>query len=163
MTENERQAATIKVTISNHVATAALGVIAGGAALYTYISQNYEAPTAFHALMLLSVGALVLSIICGGFGSNALANKLASGEWTGETRLLSFNRQALLTLLGLVLVLVATAVGVGSDRQRSGTDTRLDALSREAGALRVRLQDQSEAVRQLKDRVGRLQARRSRP
>jgi hypothetical protein len=157
MDENERQAATIKVTISNYVATAALGVTAGAAVLYTYISQNFVTPTIFHLLMVGAVAALVLSIVLGGAGSDTIADKVAHDEWRKTTHLSSFNWQAILTLLGLLLVLGATVIGVGSDRQQSNVDKQLDALSHEVGGINGRLHEQSQTIHRLSIRFGRLQ------
>jgi hypothetical protein len=153
MDENERQAAPIKVTISNYVATAALGVIAGGAVLYTYVSQTFVVPTGFHVLMLTAVAVLVSSIVLGGIGSDTIADQIAHGDWTKDTHLRSFNCQAILTLCGLLLVLAATVVGVGSDRRETSVDNRLDALSREVGQLAGQLQRQSQAIHRLDTQV----------
>jgi hypothetical protein len=158
MDEADRQAAATKVTISNGVATAALAVIAGAAALYTYVSQTFEPPATFQVLMLIAVVALVVSIVLGGLGSNEMANRIATGADSLQVR--SFNTQALLTLAGLLLVLAATAVGASSERHATGIEGRIDRASRDIGELRARLDEQSRTVRALRARVARLAARR---
>lgn len=109
--DNGLQAASIKVNISNYVGTAALAVLAGAVALFTYVKQNLSPGGAFSILVLLSVIALVVAIIAGGRGANSTAEKVAQGTWDQNTKTDAFNLQAILTLLGLILVLVAAAVG----------------------------------------------------
>jgi putative copper export protein len=109
--ENERQAALIKTTISNYVGTATIALIAGGVVLFTYVQQSFRPSYWFYVLMLVAIGALVLSFIFGGRGANTTAIELASDSWTKDTKTKAFNLQALLTLVGLIVLLVAAAVG----------------------------------------------------
>jgi len=109
--DNQRQAATIKVSISNYVGTAALAMLAGAVALFTYIQQNFNPSVTFYVLMLLSVIALVASFFAGGKGANSTADAVAKGTWSDTTKTTAYNVQAILTLAGLVLVLAAAAVG----------------------------------------------------
>ena len=111
-TEDQRQAAAIKVSISNYVGTATLALLAGAAALYTYVEQNFDNSWLFDLLMIAAVIALVASFILGGKGADSTASKLAKGAWNESTRTPDFNSQAVLTLLGLVLLLTATGFGV---------------------------------------------------
>src|SRR5690242_17146858 len=95
--ENQIQAAVVKVGISNYVGTAALAVLAGAVALFTFIKQNYDPSVAFYVAFALAVLALVIGIFLGGQGANATAYYLAEGTWK-NTPLAEFNWQAILTL-----------------------------------------------------------------
>lgn len=109
--DNGRQAAAIKVSISNYVGTATLAVMVGSVALYTYIQQNFRPSWVFYTLIAVSVLLLVLSFIFGGWGSNYTAGEVAKDSWTKDTRSAAFNTQAILTLAGLVFVLAAAGLG----------------------------------------------------
>jgi hypothetical protein len=109
--DNQRQAAAIKVSISNYVGTAALAMLAGAVALFTYIQQNFNPSVVFYILILLSVISLVASFFAGGKGANSTATAVAQGTWSHQTKTNAYNLQAILTLAGLVLVLTSAAVG----------------------------------------------------
>lgn len=133
--EGKRQAASMKVGISNYVGGAALAVIGGAAALYTYISQTFDPCWLFNALMLAGLASLVLSIVLGGIGADEATAAVAADDWTMNSSGNSFNLQAVFTLLGLILVIVATLVGAGSDRRESSVEARLEALENEVQKL----------------------------
>src|SRR6266699_509715 len=76
-TEDERQAALMKTSISSYVGTATLAVLAGGVALFTYIQQNFKASAIFYVLVAVTLATLVLSFILGGRGTNTTAETLA--------------------------------------------------------------------------------------
>ena len=113
----------------------------------------------FEVLMLCAVSALVVAIFLGGRGSDAVANDLAHGRSTKESHYSSFNLQALLTLVGLLLVLVATVVGTGSQKQESATDKQVDALAKQARYLHVQLRVVDKRVSQLEKEVAKWHGR----
>lgn len=115
-TENQRQAAVLKASISSYVGTATLAVLAGGVALFTYVQQNFNGSVAFYVFIIAAAVFLVASFIAGGKGANTTAEQLAAGTWTQHTKTKSFNWQAGLTLVGTVCLIVATAVGTSSHR-----------------------------------------------
>jgi hypothetical protein len=154
MTDNERVAAGIKVGISNYVASASLAVLAGALALYTYLSQNFEPPWSFQALMITAALALVASIALGGDGADATVAKVASDAWHNDSTW-QFNWQAILTLLALLLLIAATAVGATAPR---ATDEPPRELSRIAAELR-RLADHVEDTRDARARIDELERR----
>lgn len=139
--ENKRQAGAISASISTYVATAALAVLAGAVALFTYVTQNYVAEDWFYGLLAAGVAALVVAIFLGGKGSAAVAQAVGSGDYEPGTTSDFFSCQAGLTLIGLLLILAATAVGVTDARQTS-------AVAREVEALKTR-------VSRLEERTGR--------
>lgn len=163
MTEEERQAATLKVGISNYVGSAALAIIAGGIALYTYISQTFDVALGFDVLMFVALGALVIAIFLGGLGSDQLSAHLAAGTWTKDTRGQLYNFQALLTLLGLLLVLIASIIGVSAEQRSQSTDRRLDRLTGDIARLEVQLRNQSATVEELQRQVRQLRGQSSQP
>jgi hypothetical protein len=126
LSDGKLQAASMKVGISNYVASAALAVIGGAAALYTYISQTFDPPVGFWALMLAGLVCLVISIISGGLGADDATAAVAREDWDTSTSGGNFSFQAGLTMLGLILVLVATLIGASSDRRESSVEDRLD-------------------------------------
>jgi hypothetical protein len=110
--DNQRQSATLKVSISNYVGTATLALIAGAVALFTFIQQNYNLPWFFYLFMLLALATLVASFISGGLGADSTVKAVASGDWSKKTP--AFNIQAILTLFGLIFILVAAGLGLTS-------------------------------------------------
>jgi hypothetical protein len=130
LTDDQRTAATIPAGISNYVASAALAVLAGATALFTYVSQQFDAPSSFDWVMVFGAGALVVGIFLGGVGSAKLTRKIAAGTWNPDNRIGAYNCQAIFTLVGLVLVLIATAIGTTADPSTDRTDQRLDKLER---------------------------------
>ncbi len=133
--ESKNQAASMKVGTSNYVASAALGGIGGGAALYTYISQTFNPPLAFDLLMVVALGCLVLSIVFGGRGADDATAAVANEEWTTSSSGIAFEVQSVLTLLGLILVLIATALGASSDRRESSVEARVESLQQQVHRL----------------------------
>jgi hypothetical protein len=147
MDENERQAAAIKVGISNNVATAALAVLAGVVGIFTYISQAFAPAWTFYLFISLATAALVLSIILGGAGSDSTVGLVAKGLWKNQ-KTPSFNRQAYLTLFGLVFLLVATAIGATSNASVSETE-KIETLKKQVSALQqsiTTLESQAKAL-----------------
>ena len=122
ISDDQRQAASLKVGITTYVGSATLALIGGAAALFTYVQQNFVASIGFYFLMSLSVLVLVASFVLGGKGANATVAKLAEGSWTAATKISEFNSQAILTLIGLVLILVAIVFGTLSPLRQAQKD-----------------------------------------
>jgi hypothetical protein len=131
--DNQRQAAAIKVSISNYVGTAALAMLAGAVALFTYVQQNFNPSASFYVLILLAVIALVGSLFAGGKGANSTATALAQGTWDDKTKTKAYSRQAVLTLAGLVLVLAAAGVGTTLSVPPAKKDACVTLLSTQLG------------------------------
>ena len=131
--ENERQAAVLKVGISNYVGTATLAVLAGGVALFTYIQHNFNPSVVFYGFTAAAAVLLIASFFVGGRGAAKTANELATGTWKKNTRNRAVNWQALLTLVGTVVLMAATAVGTSSQHRPTTTakDPCVALLSRE--------------------------------
>jgi hypothetical protein len=119
---DERQAAVIKVGISNYVGTATLAVLAGGVALFTYIQQNFKSSGVFYGFTAAAAFLLITSFVVGGKGAAEMANELAEGRWKKDTeiiaffnwKIMAFDWQAILTLLGTLALIIATVVGTSS-------------------------------------------------
>jgi len=135
ISEQERQAASIHVSISSYVATATLGALAGAIALFTYLSQAYDLPSEFYWALGAAGVAFVVSLVIGAKGSAEVAKLLASGTWTSKSKVPKFTGQALLALTGLILLLAATAVALGSPRHESSLELRIQHL--ETGLAQV--------------------------
>ncbi|HET9591302.1 MAG TPA: hypothetical protein VFP17_00140 [Solirubrobacterales bacterium] len=131
LSETKLQAASLKVGISNYVASAALAVIGGAAALYTYISQTFDPGNGFWVLMLIGLVCLVVSILVGGLGADDATHAVATGNWTTSSSGNKFNYQSILTLVGLILVLTATLIGASSDRRESTVEERLEKVEQQ--------------------------------
>jgi hypothetical protein len=134
--EDVRQSANISVAISNYVATAALGVLAGSVVLFTYVSGAFALEAGFYLLIGAGVVSLVASIFVGGRGSAAVAKAVGRAEYHPNKKSQLYNWQAILTLLGLVLVLISAVAGVTVARLHSDADRRLAALEKEVAILR---------------------------
>jgi hypothetical protein len=132
--DNGRQAAAIKVSISNYVGTAALAMLAGAVALFTYIQQNFNPSVLFYVLILLSVIALVAGIVAGGKGADSTADEVAKGTWNQDTTTPAYNVQSILTLAGLVLVLAAAGVGTTLSAPPAKPDACVTLLSTQLAA-----------------------------
>ena len=135
--EDERQAASIQVAISNYVATASLAVLAGSVVLFTYVSQTFAPPWTFFAAITAGAVLLVASVFLGGRGSAEVAKEVGRGEWDSQRRIGEYNLQAALTLLGLVCVLVAAVVGTTAARRSSDLEQRVDRLAVEVQRLEL--------------------------
>lgn len=144
--DSKNQAASIKVGISNYVGSAALAVIAGGAALYTYISQTFEPPTCFDVVMVIAVVLLVVAIVFGGLGADNSANAVAADNWSKDSAGQWFNLQAVLTVVGLVLVLVAAAIGANSQRREGAVEERVTRLERQVDRLEAQPERRASSV-----------------
>jgi hypothetical protein len=136
LNNDQRTAATIPAGISNYVASAALAVLAGATALFTYVSQQFDAPSVFDWVMGIGAGILVLAIFLGGVGSAQLTRQIAAGSWDSATQIKPYNWQAGLTLVGLLLVLGATVIGTSANPSTDRTDQRLEKLEHAVHKLR---------------------------
>jgi preprotein translocase subunit SecG len=141
----------MKVGISNYVGGAALAVIGGAAALYTYISQTFDPSGLFDVLMLVALLCLVASIFLGGRGADATTVAVANETWTTRSAGNDFNLQALLTLLGLLLVLGATVLGAMSDRRESNVETQVKTLEKQVDHLQIEQDAQLSTLAHLRD------------
>jgi|SRR5690349_23075727 len=138
---NRLQAASMQSSISSYVATAALAVLAGAVALFTYASQTFRLHRGFYWLMGAGLVFLVASLVFGGAGSAIVAKKVNDGTWNSSTKVSEYNSQAWFSLIGLLLILVGTGVGLASPPQSSDTDTRIHRLSREVSTLKQEVEN----------------------
>jgi hypothetical protein len=138
MNDSERQAAAIKASISTYVATAALAVLAGALALFTWISQTFVPPWTFYGCMAVAVVFLVIAIFVGGLGQDWLVNEVAHDRWNNPPTW-QFNWQSGLTLVALCFVTAATAIGATSVRSSPDssptTDAKLRTIDRDLRAI----------------------------
>jgi hypothetical protein len=135
--EDVRQSGTISVAISNYVATAALGVLAGAIVLFTYVSGTFTVEDRFYWLIGAGVVSLVASIFLGGRGSAAVAKAIGRKDYDPNKKSQLYNWQAILTLLGLLLVVVSAVAGVTVSRLHSDLDGRMRTLEKEVATLRT--------------------------
>lgn len=158
MTEDERQAATLKVGISSYVGTATLALIAGVVAIYTYVRQYFEAPWAFSVVALVAVLLLVSSFVLGGKGADKTAERVGQGTWNHQTKTPEFEGQAILTLIGLIALIAAAMIGTlspskpASDPQLpavAALKTEVDQARGDVGTLRATVQDLTERLHAL--------------
>jgi hypothetical protein len=159
LTDDQRQAASVKVEIGNYVATAALGALAGAIALFTYVTQTFDPGKVFYGAMLLASMCLVGSIVFGGKGANATARLVGTSAWTVDSHVRPFTHQAALALVGLAFIAVAVTTGVTADRQDSGSAQRVDGLVIEHARLEQAVADLSSRADELTRRSDLLERR----
>jgi hypothetical protein len=135
--EDVRQSGTTSVAISNYVATAALGVLAGAVVLFTYVSGTFAVGSLFYWLIGAGVLILVASIFLGGRGSDAVAKAIGRKEYNPNKNSELYNWQAILTLIGLLLVVASAVAGVTVSRLHSDLDARIGTLEKEVAILRT--------------------------
>jgi len=109
--EDKRTAAQIVASLSSYLMTASLGVIAAQAVIVTSVLEKRVNLHWFIVISLLGAGASVASIYFGGDGVGELSARGSEGEWITRTSKGSFNRQALLCLVGLVFVTLSVFCG----------------------------------------------------
>jgi hypothetical protein len=114
--EDARQAASIRVGISNYVGTASLAVLAGVVAVFTYYQQNYRPMVAFYVFVAGSGVAVIASLIVGGRGAASVARAVAKGTYAraGDAKAAGaseFDLQSILSLLAVVLAAVGVVCG----------------------------------------------------
>jgi hypothetical protein len=117
--DDERQAAALRVGISNSLGAGTLAVLAGLVALFTYYQLNFKPMILFYIFMLLAVIAIVVSLICAGRGSAEVVKKLAESKYDEKTKVPQFNVQAITALAGVILAILATVSGSFSDARPS--------------------------------------------
>lgn len=110
-TEDQRSAATIYASLSSYVMTASLGVIAAQAALATFVLDKRDHLTGFYVCMIAGLISSVASIVFGGKGIAAIASGGFDGNWSLKPNGDSFNKQAILCLIGMVLLLASVFAG----------------------------------------------------
>ncbi|MGH8961919.1 MAG: hypothetical protein ACRDWT_12150 [Jatrophihabitantaceae bacterium] len=110
-TEDQRLAASLRVSISSYVGTASLAVLAGLVAVFTYYQQNFEPMVLFYVFISTATVAIVASIICGGKGAASVAKKVAQSTYDGSTETSEFNYQAILALVCVIAAIAAVVCG----------------------------------------------------
>jgi hypothetical protein len=164
LSEEVRQAATMKVGISTYVATSALAVMAGTLVIYSFVASSFHESWLFHVLIFLGLLLLVLSVFIGGSESGRITDAIADGDWDPKDTKQGkfggrFSQQAMLTLGGLVVVTLATITGVGSDAEKSRNDERVDDLIGEVQTLEHQAALTQQQVEKLARQLRRLQRR----
>src|SRR4051812_3987035 len=92
--EEKRAAASMEVTLSSQVITAALAVMAVEGAFVTYVLDKRLPGAAFYILTVLSALLLIFSIINGGVGVRRLTEAGFKGEWASNDASNCFGRQS---------------------------------------------------------------------
>jgi hypothetical protein len=135
LTEDRRAAAAIVTGISNYVATAALAVLAGAVALFTFVTQFHKPGTAFYITIAAGAILLVAAIFVGGKGSQAVAESVGDETWDSSADVCEYDWQAILTLLGLVAVIAAVVIGVTAPERSDALAQRVLRLERQVTQL----------------------------
>lgn len=126
--EDQRHASSMLATISGHLVSAALAMIAVEGAFVAFVLGSRQVEWYFFVLTGAAAIAFVWSIVQGGKGLNRVAKDGFDGNWSLASGG-HFNRQAGWCVLGLVLFFSSTTAS-GQARQ-SEEVARLDALETE--------------------------------
>jgi hypothetical protein len=129
--EDRRAAANLVTTLSSYIITASLAILGAQAVLTTFVLDNREHLGGYYVVGGLGTCALVGSILVGGAAIYEIISAGFVGDWRITTRGRSFNTQALLALLGVILVIVSAFLG-DTKPQPDGT-----ALSHQTSYLRT--------------------------
>lgn len=112
---DKKDAVNIGVTLSTQLISAALTMIGVLGAFTAFVIDKRDAGIAYKALTIISFASFVCSIFSGGKGINTARVNGHSGNWDIGATKESFNRQALLTLSG-VLFFIASAYFTGNEK-----------------------------------------------
>jgi hypothetical protein len=162
--EDKRAAASMEVTLSSQVITAALAVMAVEGAFITYVLDKRQPGAAFYILTVLSALLLIFSILNGGVGVKRLTEAGFKGEWGSNDASNCFGRQSLACLAGVLLLFFAVVFGGATKEDDAAKDLRalrgrLQAAESKNGEFASQLDElrsKSEELRLLKERVDKL-------
>ena len=110
--EDKRAAVNIETSLSSYLMTAALAVIGAEAAVLTFVLDKREKLGSFYFVSGLGFLLLVASIYHGGRGIMEVYKNGFAGKWGVQTSKRDFNRQAILSLLGVILVFASVVVAM---------------------------------------------------
>lgn len=127
-TEDQRLAASLRVSISNYVGTASLAVLAGLVAVFTYYQQNYQPMVLFYVFIAIATIAIVVSIFCGGKGAAYVANAIATSQYD-QSKTGAFNAQAIFALLSVIAAIVTVVCGGLSDTKPAANKAAVTAVT----------------------------------
>jgi methyl-accepting chemotaxis protein len=145
MSEDERAAVGMSVTLSGQLGAAALAMIAVASAFTTFLTDKRVTNLTFGWLMSLCILCFIASVFCGGKGVTAARNEGFHGNWTLLAGKTWFGGQALAAFLGLGLFFLAI---VSSGKSKD--DTAGEALNRIASSVGDLSKKMTELVAQQK-------------
>lgn len=122
--EYKKEAVNIGVTLSTQLISASLTMIAVLGAFATFIIDKREVGLRFYILIGVSFFAFVVSIISGGKGIDKARKSGFGNNWNLDDTKKSFNWQAGLCGIGLLLFILSIFIG------KEKSDTQLDRLSK---------------------------------
>jgi hypothetical protein len=127
--DDQRNAATIYASLSSHVMTASLGVIAAQAAISTFVLDKRDHLGWLLLCMIVGIIASLVSILFGGKGVAAIAAGGIDGAWSLKPDGDFFNKQPIACLLGMFLLLASVFCGrTKPDNPNADQIQRLNAI-----------------------------------
>lgn len=148
--EDKKEAVNIGVNLSNQLIATSLTLIAVVGAVSTFILQAREVSIWFYLFAMVSFLLLLLSIYSGGKGINKARNAGYCGDWSLKVSGSFFNRQAIMTGLGVLCFCSMFFFG-------HNKDSTLEKAVIETNQLLVK---QVELTNQMLDRLTKEQAQR---
>jgi hypothetical protein len=146
--EDKKEAVNIGVNLSNQLIATSLTLIAVVGAISTFILQARVVSIWFYLFATVSFLFLLLSIYSGGKGINKARNAGYNGDWSLKVSGSFFNRQAIMTGLGVLCF--CSMFFFGHDK-----DSKLEKSAIETNQLLVK---QVELTNQMFDRMTKEQA-----
>jgi hypothetical protein len=144
VSEDQRGAVSLFATISGHLISAALAILAIEGGFLAYVLGNRIVNALFFVLAILTALLFVVSILIGGTAISRSAEAGFRGNWSLKSESQRYNWQAVLCLLGLVAFL---GMAFLSGRPKES------ALEQEVSDLKSQAAKTTDAVGELQDSI----------
>ncbi len=112
--DHKKEAVGIGVTLSTQLIASSLTMITVAAAIIVFVVEKREVGIFFYVVAFIAFASFVYSIYQGGKGINVIRENGFEGKWSLTTSKSFFNKQAISSLLGIVVLV--TTVFFGSEK-----------------------------------------------
>ena len=144
LTDDQRSAANISVTLSGQLIAASLGMLAIEGAVLTFAFSYRETRIWFTVLIIFAALFFISSIFKAGKGITDVRNKVYAGSWRPIDSKSFFNSQAILCIVGL-LIFFSSSFFVGPSKENQATNS----ISNEISGLKSEIHKLKEDIAKL--------------
>lgn len=145
----KRTASGISVNLSFYLITGCLAILGAQAAILASVLDKREGLLWFGIVSGTSFVCLIAAIVVGGKGIYEITERGFKGEWEISTQNGLFNRQAVLTLLGVILLAWSTLLGTPKP---DVPNSQILQLNREISEVRKQLAAAEDEIRHIESR-----------